>query len=417
MGQAIGPAHGGAIGGFVHGASGTRVEVVARGGKMVQRLERKGIVAEQEVAYRIGSGSHAAGYLVRVGEWLFQSPMALYRDGKWAAAPGYEGMARIDFNRRVTQECLDCHSNGNAVDPQPIGCAQCHGYVKAHLAKPGRGNVLRPVGNEGCETCHLTGEARIGGRVVVYDRPRQDLRVVSHVEQLALSRCEKLECVSCHAVHGEKIDVNAKCQSCHEPHDGKAECVSCHMPKRAAVDGGHTAFTDHRIQKTALTGVAEGPVRLKVWRGEQDARVLGLAEIEVGERDGSEALIQSGYRRLAAGIAKWEKDAEVLAAMGMVLFLKDQKADGRKLLAAAVALKPGDAGLREKLGLLERATGDLAAAKGSFEKAIELDPAGERAYFLLAECQPSLALRGDVLRRLLRVLPQSLLAREALARP
>ena len=434
MGNAIGPATVVPKAEFSHAKSKTSFGVEGR----VQRIERGGLSAEYPVEYRIGSGSHAEGFLVRVGEWLFQSPVAKYkRLDLWDVAPGYEAMTHPDFNRRVSGECLACHSSGSMEKLEPISCEQCHGPSQAHLLKPGRGNIQNPVrlGVEArdavCERCHLTGEARIGyaggESVAVYDRPREDLRVVSHVEQLALSECArqsagKLWCGSCHQPHGEKIDVDATCRSCHASaaHGDRKECVGCHMPKRDAVDGGHTAFTDHRIQREAAKVPAKIQARLRLWREVGDAalreRNLGLASIQVGERDGVPELINDGYRRLAAVFSRWPRDADVLSGLGMVLFLKDQKKDAVKLLEAAVQARPGDAALHEKLALVRRADANLPGAMASLERSIALDPGRESAYFFLAECQATAAGREQVLKRLLRVFPQSLLAREALLR-
>ena len=413
---------------FTHAASGTRFQVRTADGVVYQRLERGGLSAEYAAAYRIGSGDHAAGYLVRVQNWLFQSPVSRYgRQNLWDVAPGYEKMPRPDFNRRVTAECLGCHSSGPVDAPEAIGCEKCHGPAEQHLAKPGRGTI-RIADAQVCEQCHLTGEARIpnpGGQTVfVFDRPRDDLRVVSHVEQLALSSCAqgRLWCGTCHDPHGRKVDVSAKCRECHAAlpasHKPAQECTSCHMPKRDAVDGGHTAFTDHRIQRTASRAQGGGVARLRAWRAVADVslaeRNLGLALISVGERDGSAELINEGYKRLAAVFPKWEKDADVLASLGMVLFLKDQKADAVKLLKAAVAQRPSDAALHEKLAIVQRAAGDVRGGLDSMERAIAIDPARESAYHFLADWQNGDA-RRQVLERLLRVFPQSLIAREALA--
>lgn len=393
--------------------------------------------------YRIGSGNHATGYLVRIGQWLFQSPIASYRrQGMWAMAPGYEKMQRPDFNRRVEADCLNCHASGSAAAPEPIGCAACHGSPAPHLQAPSRGNILNPsrfpsaARNAICEQCHLNGEARIsqpdksGGpaAVVVYDRPGNDLRVVSHVEQLALSACarqsrEKLWCGSCHQPHGAAIDVNTQCRNCHasalpDSHRAQTECTSCHMPKRDAVDGGHTAFTDHRIQRSAATPAGGSASRLRLWRDVADPglreRHLGLASILVGERDGSTALINEGYRRLSAVFSRWPRDPDVLAGLGMVLFLKDQQPDAVKLLRAAVAQRPGDAVLHEKFALLRRAAGDKAGAIESLERSIALDPGRQSPYFFLAETQPDQAARRRTLERLLLLFPRSLIGREAL---
>ena len=435
MGNAIGPAPPASPGAFTHAPSQSRFDSFTRGSQMWHRLTRGPLSAEFPIALRIGSGAHAAGYLLRHGNTLFQSPAALYRQNQlWAPAPGYEQHPRLDFDRRVTPQCLACHSSGDPANPQPIACHQCHGDPTAHLAQPSRASItnparLAPAARDAvCESCHLTGETRIGPLTIVYDRPRQDLRVVSHVEQLARSECAaqsagKLWCGSCHAPHGPAIDVNATCHSCHSSlptsHPASPQpCATCHMPRRPASDGGHSAFTDHRIQSRPATS-SLGPSQLRVWRDAgtpfERERALGLASIEIGERDGAPELIQDGYRRLAALIARLDRDPDVLAALGMVLFLKDQKADARKLLRTAVSLRPDDPALREKLALLEKSLGDLPAAITHLERAVALDPLSPRAWFLLAECQP--AQRRAVLTRYLRLVPQSLLAREALLTP
>ncbi len=439
MGNAIGLPMAVPHAAFTHLKSKTRFEVLGKDENVRHQIERGGLSAEHPVAYRIGSGNHAEGFLARVGEWLFQSPVAKYkRLDLWDVAPGYESMTHPDFNRRVSGECLACHSSGAIDDLQPISCEQCHGPSQEHLQHPARNNIQNPsrlspeARDAVCEQCHLTGEARIdspsGISIAVYDRPREDLRVVSHVEQLAMSECARqsqgrLWCGSCHQPHGDRIDVDTQCRNCHAAalpvsHDGRKQCVGCHMPKRVAIDGGHTAFTDHRIQRQAAAPSEKTLPRLRLWREVGDValreRNLGLASIVVGEREGRPDLINDGYRRLAAVFSSWPRDPEVLSSLGMVLFLKDQKKDALKLLEAAVQQRPGDAALHEKLALVRRADSNLSGAIQSLEKSISLDPGRESAYFFLAECQTTPAGRKQVLNRLLKVFPQSLIAREAL---
>jgi tetratricopeptide (TPR) repeat protein len=437
MGNSLGKLTAPVSANFTHAVSGTRFQVGSAAGAVYQRIERNGLSAQYTAAYRIGSGNHATGYLVRIGSWLFQSPIAHYRrKDVWDVAPGYESMARPEFNRRVTSECLACHSSETEDALEPIGCGKCHGALEQHLKQPSRANIRNPArfgadARDGvCENCHLAGEARIGDTVFVYNRPRNDLRVVSHVEQLALSECaqrseRRLWCGTCHDPHGRKVDVSRRCRDCHraalpDSHKAHSECTSCHMPKRDAVDGGHTAFTDHRIQRKPDTTKATSPAGLRLWREITDPalreRNLGLALVTVGERDGSEQFINEGYRRLASVFPKLEKDADVLASLGMVLFLKDQKSDAVKLLKAAVAQR-SDAALLEKLAIVQRSAGDAQGAVQSLERAIALDPGRESAYFFLADFQTSAEGRKRVLERLLAVFPQSLIAREALARP
>ena len=98
----------------------------------------------------------------------------------------------------------------------------------------------------------------------------------------------------------------------------------------------------------------------------------------------------------------------------MVLFLKDQKQDAVKLLRAAVAERPGDAALQEKLALLRRAAGDEAGAIESLERSLALDPGRQSSYFFLAETQPNRAARRKTLERLLLLYPRSLIGQEAM---
>ena len=466
MGRALSRPTGAEAGQFVHAASGTTFTVRSEAGVLRQGAQRQGLQADYPVEYVIGSGEHARGYLIRLGEQLFQSPLSYYRRAaKWDVAPGYERMTHPDFNRRASAECLACHASGVAdgaggMDNRTltgIACDRCHGPAAAHLAKPGKETIVNPkrLGrverDSVCEQCHLNGEARVANpgrdlmhfrpgealedqwQVFVYDRPREDLRVVSHVEQLALSACArasegKLWCGSCHQPHGEKVKVETVCRSCHTAalparHPQQTNCASCHMPQREAVDGGHTAFTDHRIRRVATApfaapaGAASSP-GIRAWREPAEERLRqrnqGLASIMVGERDGDARLINDGYRRLAAVFAQYPRDADVLASLGMVLFLKDQHGDAVKLLRAAVAARPKDAGLREKLAVVLQAAGDRTGAVEALEKAIELDPLRETAYHLRAQQEATPAGRSEVLKRWLAKMPQSLVTREAL---
>ncbi len=95
--------------------------------------------------------------------------------------------------------------------------------------------------------------------------PREALRVISHVEQLALSLCAhkskgRLRCGTCHNPHDQSAKppqyYRSRRLSCHKDilsksHAGgsNGDCVVCHMSKRNAKDGGHTVFTDHRISR------------------------------------------------------------------------------------------------------------------------------------------------------------------------
>jgi hypothetical protein len=402
---------------------------------------RGGRTASHGAAWQIGSGSHAAGFLVQISGGLFQSPIAYYpRQERWDVAPGYEGLAHVDFNRRVTGECLQCHTSAAPGRLTAITCERCHGDGDAHALRPAKGNIVNParLGKlervSVCEQCHLTGEARIpspgaevyrpGQRleesVSIYVRRGEGLKVVSHVEQLAESRCAKASpemwCGTCHKAHGEKVDVDGQCRTCHATRSAThprvtENCAGCHMPKRDAVDGLHTAFTDHRIARPGA-GEQAGGQELRVWRAGRHEERNGALALLAGGKPGE---MQESFRRLTAVYPRYPKDPEVLAGLGFLLFLKDQHGDAAKLLEAAIGARPGYAAYYQKLALARRAAGQKAAAVAALESAIRFDPLDETSYHLLAETAPE--RRVEVLERYLRVNPQHLATRAALGRP
>lgn len=442
---------------FEHAKSGTWFSVRMRDGRIFQSIERGGFRAEYPIAFAIGSGNHGQGYVVSVGEYLFQSPIAAYRRfTTWDVAPGYEAKVAPDFNRRINTDCLECHSSAAGAPGvrQPVTCDRCHGDVSRHLANPSRETIVNPsrlphfARDSVCEQCHLNGEGRVlnpsaaftdfrAGQpletaysVFVYDRQKSGLKVVSHAEQLALSACQratgKLWCGTCHQPHGDPVDVAARCTSCHATrsaaHPKSAEsCTACHMPKRKARDGGHSAFTDHRIQRRPGDSQDDAePTAIRAWRTAADPalaqRNLGLGYMMVGDRDGNPGFVAQGFKLLAEVYPKFPHDADLLSSLGMGLYLKDRKSDGVKFLRAAIAERPGDAQLHQKLAAILRSSGDTQDAMQELEKAIELDPALEPAYHMLADLQPTPGKRREVLERYLKFNPRSILAREALAR-
>ena len=394
---------------------------------------RKGqLSAQHTAAWQIGSGSHAAGFLTSISGALYQSPFAYY-SGKelWDVAPGYEALPQIDFNRRVTPECLGCHASGPPGSPRAIDCDRCHGEGNAHAIRPSKTNIvnpskLAPIERVGvCEQCHLTGVARIpqpgaapfapGGRLedslAIFVQSTKDLKVVSHVEQLALAKCgPNLVCATCHNPHGETVNIDSKCTACHTVQragHAPSGCAQCHMPKRGAADGLHTAFTDHRIAKPNQFHRVDSVLR--AWRSAPNAdRNEGLARFATGD-------MQGAFRQLTAAYARHPKDPELLASLGFILFLKDQQADAVKLIEAAISERREHAPYYQKLAIVQRARGDGARAAAALESAIRFDPLDETNYHLLAELQP--AKRREILGRYLRIHPQHFATREALARP
>ena len=464
---------------FTHVLSDTRFGIESTSKGMRHHIERNGLEADYNIAYVIGSGNNAFGYLTQIGSYLFQSPISYYsKRAIWDMAPGYERDREPDFTRPVTIECLLCHSGQprpvlgtmNRYQPEPfaeaaISCDRCHGSTAAHLAKPSAGNIVNPAKlpnrarDSVCEQCHLGGEARIPnpGRRIAEFMPGQNLedvfsvyvfetpvdkadagglKVVSHVEQLALSRCvrqssEKMWCGTCHDPHDKPAEperyYRAKCLACHSaplakshPAAATANCVGCHMPRRQTRDGGHTAFTDHRIARVPTPGAPATQRKLVAWHEPAAAvagRNLGLANVLVGERDESAFHMDAGFRRLTDVFETKPDDAAVLTSLGLVILRKGGAVEAARLYERACTLEPDYAPYHINAATAWIATGDFAKAISHLETAIQMDPSLERAYRKLGEVYTRLKQPGkarQVFERYLKFMPGNVTARTAM---
>jgi hypothetical protein len=429
-------------GSFEHAPSKTRFSMLSNASGVVQRFERDGERGEQRVAYVIGSGAHAFGYLVRIGDHLFQSPLSYYTNRRlWDVAPGYEEDRHPDFSRPVTLECLLCHSG----KPQPvpdtlnryqtptfqaesISCDRCHGPDEAHATNPVPGSILNPAKLRGaarasvCEQCHLAGEVRIPnpGKSMADFQPGQSLeeaytvyvasqpagktvKVVSHAEQLALSVCARdsggrLWCGSCHNPHEKPADSAAyfreRCLHCHDAMLEKShaapgrDCVACHMPRLAARDGGHTVFTDHRIaRRPERRGEPIQSEDLAAWREPEPRlrqRNLALALVAAGLQNDSAQEVIRGYRMLNQVEKEYPDDPDVLTALGGVLVRGKQPAEALRRFEKVLVLRPVYAPYEVNAASALIAAGRKSEAVRHLERALQLDPLLQQAVELLS---------------------------------
>lgn len=415
-------------GSFEHAFSKTKFAIHGS----TQSLTRQDQSAEQTAAFVVGSGSHAFGYLIQVGDHVFQSPLSYYTKRQlWDVAPGYELDPHPDFSRPVTAECLFCHSGKplpvadslNRYQPgvfaaYGITCDRCHGDATEHLKNPLHGSIINPKNLSGadrasiCEQCHLTGEARIpnptksivdfkaGGVLedfyttyVAAQAAGQSIKVVGHAEQLALSRCarqsgDKLWCGTCHNPHDKPAQPAAyfreRCLSCHAATLDRAhaapgrDCVACHMPQLPAKDGGHTAFTNHRIARHPENdSPAAQPDTLSAWRDPQPAlrdRNLALALVTVGLENQSSAEVIRGYRMLNRLEKDFPNDPAVLTSLGSILMKGKQPAEALKRFERAISLKPDYAPYYVNAATALLATNRPSDAAQQLNKALSLDP-------------------------------------------
>jgi photosynthetic reaction center cytochrome c subunit len=376
-----------------------------------------------------------SGYLLDVAGHLFQSPIAYYKSRQaYDLAPGYEGSSHPDFTRPISEACLFCHSGTALKIPgtsnqyrsppfaaESITCERCHGSAEKHLTDPRAGTIINPAKlppaahDSICEQCHLLGVGRVlnPGKKFSDFRPGEPLEnvfttyvnvsppgidaekfeVISHVEQLARSVCVreskgKLWCGTCHDPHHRPVQpiqfFRSKCLSCHTQnlpgsHPGQASnCIGCHMPRRDAKDGGHTAFTDHRIQRRPQR---EQPLpadaEIAAWRDpapDLEMRNLGIAYVNAGMDRRSREFIARGYRMLTEVQQQFSNGGEIFTSMGSALLLAKQTSEAELAFDRALQLSPSSATGETNAASAYLEAGDIDQAVTHLERAVAIDP-------------------------------------------
>jgi len=223
--------------------------------------------------------------------------------------------------------------------------------------------------------------------------PSADFKVISHVEQLARSSCARnsggrLWCGTCHNPHEPLATAvesyRSRCLSCHTAvlpahHPAKdSDCMACHMPRRDAKDGGHTAFTDHRIQRRPDTPVdLPSDSEIAAWREpppELQERNLGIAYIDVGMQRHSAPFVIRGYRALTEVQNQFADDSVLFKWIGEALLLGKQTADAKLAFERALELDPDSALAEASAASPYIQEGDDRPAIAHLRRAMDLDP-------------------------------------------
>ncbi len=245
----------------------------------------------EQIHYAIGSGTHARTYLFNRGGLFFQSPITWYSQrNRWDLSPGYDPIGHSRFGRRITENCLRCHT-GRVMSDRPstkrfqdppfaelaISCERCHGPGKRHvelnavesttegIVNPAK---LEPFKRESvCYQCHLKHLAvfprygrrfddfrpgeRLDDSLLVFVKAMNahsmdSMAVTSQVAQMRVSVCfvasqGELGCISCHNPHFKPAPdeqdrfYRERCFRCHEKEEESCALPVAEQQKRPAV--------------------------------------------------------------------------------------------------------------------------------------------------------------------------------------
>ena len=439
MGKSFGPPEPTPNATVKHERSGSTLTVTTENGTMFHTLEEHGLTAKYAVPYQVGGGMQGATFLVRLGDYLFESPLSWFNAYGWDVSPGYETKNVLEFDRGVASECIYCHATGARFDDpdgrhliskylQPITCERCHGPSEHHVQHPTKANILNPTKLSGpvrdsiCEQCHLEGAVRIlnpgkdwtdyrPGKVTEdsftkyvllgYDKP--EVPLASEVEQFAQSRCVratngKFWCSACHNPHREprprQEEVRAVCTSCHQKlspatHPASVkECTSCHMPSTTKVSINHASNTDHRILRNPATykAPAQKP-KLVAWREPAETirqRNLGLAELQLSPADYEELWHDGAKQLLSLPPEQLKSDPEVAAALEDYFSRTGDIDKAVEFGQRSVDLNPRSAEAALNFARVLQTSGATTQADVQYQRAIKLDPSLKEAYGRLA---------------------------------
>jgi hypothetical protein len=455
-------------------ADGLRYAALRKSGAVVHREFVAGaggatpVGADAEVVVTIGSGQQGQSFVVSRHGRLFQSPISWYvGEQAWKLSPGFAGKNE-HFNRPITEPCLHCHCNEahaeplsiNHFQPDPprlesIGCERCHGPGELHVAAhtgsdPPKGKdftIVNPrhlspaLRDAVCEQCHLQGEARIvrAGRslydyrpglplekfVAVYVRPpqRSDVRkAVSHVEQMAQSRCSQasggaLACMTCHDPHvlpspRERVGwYRGRCLSCHQEtscrlapaerrqHNAQDSCIDCHMPRSDSSNIAHTSITDHRIVRRRLPQKSDetpGDFSLVSFHASRDGlrpagdpRDLGLALGEAADRPYPEAQRRQFARQacslLRPAVERAPDDVAALERWGIALWMDKRPTEALGVLDRMLQKEPRRELALGCAALLALELGDPQRSIAYWRRLLEVNPHTWQAHGYLGQ--------------------------------
>jgi hypothetical protein len=416
-------------GGFFHPASATRFDIVKSDGRLYLQWGHH----RQPFDFFIGSRRMGRSYGFADDGYFFQAPVGYYANRHlWDMAPGYENDRHPDLNRPITADCLFCHATGAKAVPKTlnrfadlsalrgISCERCHGDASAHLAHPQSGNIVNPrrlsfaERDSICEQCHLAGEARVPqpGRQLADFRPGQRLsaflaifvrnggpagiRVTSHAEALAASRCrqasgEKLWCGTCHDPHAQQVNYREKCLGCHslqacpvsrrESHGAEADCIGCHMGKGRAYDGGHTVFTDHSIPRRPANSPSRklAPDSLASYFPPDPAspaadRNLGIAWAQLAENYGDPKLFDKAWPLLRAAASGRPQDPLLYAKVAEALESASQTAEAEEVYRLSLEQDPEQLDVLLRLAALLERSGKHTEAAALHKRAVAILP-------------------------------------------
>ena len=413
------------VGDFTHALSGVQYKVFREQNQAwlsFNDLRDPRIAGKRRFDYFLGSGHLGVTYLYMQEGYLLESPVAWYAaTAGYDMKPGFGRLTEMPPALPTEPSCLRCHMSGVAhaqtgtinryiglpFQQMGITCESCHGDASAHVRTGGKAGVVNPAKLNAerrdslCISCHLEGDVSVerAGRSALDYRPGERIsdylsffvfagkdslsRGVSEVEQFITSDCkrasgDRMPCTSCHDPHRSPepaervVYYRAKCLNCHTTpefagthHPETPDCTSCHMPRTAAKNIPHVAWTDHRILRRPeiappIKPQGDGPL-IAVFSPQADQRDAAVAEYEAvvrGKSRDEEATMEKLKQVYAAGA----RDPQVLEGLGVLAGMAGNSKESERRFRELLEVQPSNLTALSDLGVLLARQDDVQAA-------------------------------------------------------
>jgi len=425
-----------------------------------------------ELSYFLGSGHLATTYLYSIDKYLFESPVAWYAASKsYDMKPGMADMHQVAPPLPMQSSCLRCHMS--AVQPSEAGtvnrygglaflhtgitCEACHGDTRQHVATGGKAAVVNPAKLDAdrrdsvCISCHLEGDVTVerAGKSALDYQPGEPIskylayfvrvganltaRGVSEVEQLSQSTCkrmsgDKMSCSSCHDPHftpapeQKAAFFRSKCVACHSEssfatthHPENPDCTSCHMPRLAAGNILHVAWTDHRIlripkNEKADSAKTSGSTLKAIFSPGATERDEAMAEYQL-LMDGDHAFEPLAWEHLSQLKPAIQQDRTALDALGNVSAERGDAETAETAFRRVLTIDAEDLTARSNLGVLLAKEGKTDEAVAILRNAFarNQDSAGVAMDLARVQCMAGDAVAAqDTLKTALKFSPEQI---------
>jgi len=161
------------------------------------------------------------------------------------------------------------------------------------------------------------------------------------------------------------------------------------MPRRTPSDGGHTAFTDHRIARNPDKEEAfSQPASIVAWRPSPESslqqRNIALALAHIATEHQSAALLASSYQMLNYVQRDFPNDPNVLSQLGLLALISGhQPQQAYDLFDHVAQIQPDSAEAQTNMAAALIRLNRQTEAVAHLEKALALDPLSRSSVNLL----------------------------------